>query len=210
MLLPLTLASGETTMIKRRLLMAVSFAALAAPAWADASDTALNLIVKFGKQLTDVANGPGSLDERRAALERVVEAAVDVEAVARFCLGRFWRAATPDQQRDYTKLFNSVLMRNITGKAGEYKGVVMEVGKAQPREDDIAVSSVVNRPGNAPNKVDWVVSAASGAPRVIDVIAEGTSLRLTQRSDYSAFLASHNNNVQALIDALKAQAASPG
>lgn len=197
-------------MIKRRLLMAASLVALGAPAWADATETARDLIVKLGKQLTDVANGPGSLDERQAQLEKVVAAAVDVEAVARFCLGRFWRTATPEQQRDYTKLFNAVLMRNITGKTGEYKGVVMEVGKAQPREDDVAVASVVNRPGNAPNKVDWIVGTASGAPRVIDVVAEGTSLRLTQRSDYSAFLASHNNNVQALIDALKAQAAAPG
>jgi phospholipid transport system substrate-binding protein len=203
-------------MITRRLMLAATLAALAVPtlappAHADATDAARDLVAKLGKQLTDVANGPGSADDRRAALEKLVDAAVDVEAVARFCLGRFWRTATPDQQRDYTKLFRAVLMRNITGKAGEYKGVVMDVGKAQAREDDVAVSSVVNRPGNAPNKVDWIVGTASGAPRVIDVIAEGTSLRLTQRSDYSAFLASHNNNVQALIDALKAQAAAaPG
>jgi phospholipid transport system substrate-binding protein len=39
------------------------------------------------------------------------------------------------------------------------------------------------------------------------VIAEGTSLRLTQRSDYAAFLSRNGNSVQALIDALKQQAA---
>ena len=69
------------------------------------------------------------------------------------------------------------------------------------------MASVLNRPGNAPNKVDWVVEA-EGTPKVIDVIAEGTSLRLTQRSDYSAYLARNGNSVQALIDALKQQAAA--
>ncbi len=202
-------------MITRRLLLGSSLVLLAlpapmVPAWADATDAARGLIVQLGKQLTDVANGPGSAEERRAALDKLVDAAVDVEAVARFCLGRFWRTATAEQQRDYVKLFRAVLMRNITGKAGEYKGVAMDVGKAQPRESDVAVSSVVSRPGNAPNKVDWIVGTASGAPRIIDVVAEGTSLRLTQRSDYSAFLASHNNDVQALIEAMKAQAAAPG
>lgn len=196
-------------MIARRLLLAAVPALLALPAHADASDAARDLVVKLGRQLTEVANGSGSAEDRRAAFEKLIDGAADVEAIARFCLGRFWRTATPDQQRDYTKLFRTVLLRNITGKAGEYKGVVMDVGKAQPREEDIAVASIVNRPGNAPNKVDWIVTA-TGAPKLIDVIAEGTSLRLTQRSDYAAFLASHGNNIQALIDALKAQAAAPG
>ncbi len=196
-------------MIARRFLLAAIPALLALPAHADASDAARDLVVKLGRQLTEVANSAVSADERRVAFEKLLDGAADVEAIARFCLGRFWRTATPDQQRDYTKLFRTVLLRNITGKAGEYKGVVMDVGKAQPRADDIAVASIVNRPGNAPNKVDWIITA-TGAPRLIDVVAEGTSLRLTQRSDYAAFLASHGNNIQALIDALKAQAASPG
>ena len=68
----------------------------------------------------------------------------------------------------------------------------------------------MNRPGNAPAKVDWLVSADSGSPKIIDVIAEGTSLRLTQRSDYSAYLARNNNNVQALIEALRQQASQAG
>jgi phospholipid transport system substrate-binding protein len=55
--------------------------------------------------------------------------------------------------------------------------------------------------------VDWLVSNDSGSPRIIDVIAEGTSLRLTQRNDYTAYLGRNNNQVQALVDALRKQAA---
>ena len=196
-------------MIARRLLLAAIPALFALPARADASDAARDMIVRLGRQLTDVANGAGSLEERRAAFERLIDGAADVEAIARFCLGRFWRTATPEQQREYAGLFRTVLLRNITGKAGEYKGVAMEVGKAQLREDEIVVASVVSRPGNAPNTIDWIVTA-TGAPRLLDVVAEGTSLRLTQRADYAAFLSSHGNSIQALIDALKAQAAAPG
>ena len=196
-------------MIARRLLLAAIPALFALPARADASDAARDMIVRLGRQLTDVANGAGSLEERRAAFERLIDGAADVEAIARVCLGRFWRTATPEQQREYAGLFRTVLLRNITGKAGEYKGVAMEVGKAQLREDEIVVASVVSRPGNAPNKIDWIVTA-TGAPRLLDVVAEGTSLRLTQRADYAAFLSSHGNSIQALIDALKAQAAAPG
>ena len=193
-------------MITRRLLVAAALASAATPALAEPADAARDLIVQLGSRLTQVANGADTADARRAALEKLIVTAVDIEAVARFCLGRFWRTATPDEQRDYTQLFRAVMIRNITGKAGEYKGVGMDIGKAAPREEDVAVSSTVTRPGSPASKVDWIVSAASGTPRIIDVIAEGTSLRLTQRSDYAAFMASHGNKVQALIEAMKAQA----
>ena len=198
-------------MITRRLLVAspalLGIAALAPPARAADPDAAASFVDTMLRELLTIANGSGSLETKRAALAKVVDARVNVDAVARFCLGRFWRPASPQQQAEYTQLFRRWLIRSVTEKVGEYQGVTHTMGKAARREADVAVSTIVNRPGNAPNKVDWVVDA-DGPPRVIDVIAEGTSLRLTQRSDYAAFMSRNGNNVQALIDALKQQAAS--
>ena len=177
------------------------------PARAANPDSAAAFVDQLLKDLLAIANGSQPVADKRTALAGVVEARVDLDAVARFCLGRFWRTATPQQQADYTQLFRRVLIKNISEKVGEYQGVTYTLGRAVKRESDIAVASVLNRPGNAPNKVDWVVEA-EGAPKVIDVIAEGASLRLTQRSDYAAYLARNGNSVQALIDALKQQAAA--
>lgn len=193
-------------MTTRRILLAAPLLLLPRAAGATDPDTAAAFVDAMLKELLDIANGPAAPEAKRAALARVVSAKVDVDAVARFCLGRFWRTATPAQQAEYTALFARTLVRNISEKVGEYQGVTYTLGRATRREADIAVTSIVNRPGNAPNKVDWVVEA-EGAPRVIDVIAEGTSLRLTQRSDYAAFISRNGNSVQALIDALKQQAA---
>lgn len=198
-------------MTTRRLLFAapalLGIAALAPPARAADPDIAAAFVDTMLRELLTIANGSGTLETKRAALAKVVDARVNVEAVARFCLGRFWRTASPQQQADYTQLFRRWLIRSVTEKVGEYQGVTYTMGKATRREADISVSTIVNRPGNAPNKVDWVVDS-EGAPRVIDVIAEGTSLRLTQRSDYAAFMSRNGNNVQALIDALKQQASA--
>lgn len=173
---------------------------------ADDADLAEKFIDKLLKDLSAVVNGGKPVDTQKAAMRQIVFDAVDVDGVARFCLGRFWRTATPQQQKDYTEIFRNVMVSNITGKVGEYQGVSFTVGKAQMRAEEIAVASIVNRPGNAPNKVDWLVAVTAGKLKVIDVIAEGTSLRLTQRSDYGAFLGRNNNDVQALINALKKQA----
>jgi phospholipid transport system substrate-binding protein len=186
---------------------AAVFSVLApAAAWAEDTDQAEKFVAKLLKDLSAVVNGGKPVEAQKAAMRQIVFDAVDVDGVARFCLGRFWRTATPQQQKDYTEIFRNVMVSNITGKVGEYQGVSFTMGKGQARAEEISVASTVNRPGNAPNKVDWLVAAVGGKPKVIDVMAEGTSLRLTQRNDYSAFLQHNSNDVQALIEALKKQA----
>jgi phospholipid transport system substrate-binding protein len=70
------------------------------------------------------------------------------------------------------------------------------------------VSTAVERPNNPPTNVDWIISNSANAPKIIDVIAEGTSLRLTQRQDYASYLTRNNNSVDALIDAMRQQIAA--
>jgi phospholipid transport system substrate-binding protein len=180
------------------------------PARAQSPDQATAFIEQTVTALAGTVNGPGSVADKQKKLQVIIDRTVDVDGVARFCLGRFWRSALPAQQKEYLDLFHRVLMLNITGKVGEYQGVSFEIGKASARDGGILVDSTVNRPGTPPSKVDWLVGTETGAPRIIDVIAEGTSLRLTQRSDYAAYLARNNNSVQALIDALRQQASQQG
>jgi phospholipid transport system substrate-binding protein len=58
--------------------------------------------------------------------------------------------------------------------------------------------------------VDWVVSTSSGTPQIVDLIAEGTSMRITQASDFTAFLAHHQYNVEDLIAAMRQKSAQNG
>jgi phospholipid transport system substrate-binding protein len=201
--------AGTTPMLTRRAFMVFSAAAVAlfathsSPAFAQANATAF--VENFGKQLTDVVNGDAPLAEKQQRLRPLIDADVDVDTIARFCLGRFTSSSTPQQIAEFTKLFHSVLINNITSKIGEYKGVTFAVGAANVRGGDTVVSSIVTRPNNAPNNVQWIVSTSGSVPKIIDVVAEGTSLRLTQRSDYASYLSQHGNNVDALIAAMKAQ-----
>jgi len=201
----MTLLSRRTALV---LLAAAAPLAASAPARAAevSPDQATDFIGRTGRDLMTAVNGAGSTQDKAAALQGIIDRAVDVNQIARFCLGRFWRQASPAQQQDYIDLFHRVLVQNITGKVGDYQGVTLVVNRATAREDGVAVTTTVTRPNNAPNRVDWLVSNESGAPRIIDVIAEGTSLRLTQRNDYTAYLGRNNNDVQALIEALKKQA----
>ena len=193
-----------------RYLCAVLIAgAVASPAWAQVGpQEAAEFIRRAGGQLATTIGGAGTTEEKRRRIAPFMAEVVDVEGVARFVLGRFWRSATPDQQRTYVRLFSEVLANSIAGRLGEYRGedsVKVSVGRPDPRPDGILVPTTITRPNNQPFNVAWLVTDAGGKPKVADVIAEGMSLRLAQRSDYSAYIQRNNNDVGALIRALEAQ-----
>jgi phospholipid transport system substrate-binding protein len=195
---------------RRILLLCCLAAPFAFPARAQSAEQALAFVDQTAKQLVTVINGPGTPDQKRAHLQQIIDRAVAVDQVARFCLGRFWRSATPAQQREYLELFHRVLLNSIAGHMGEYQGVSYTLGRAVPGEGGISVASTITRPGQPSANFIWVIGNEDGEPRVVDLIVEGTSLRVTQRSDYAAYLARNSNSVQALLDAMRRQLAAAG
>jgi len=175
------------------------------PVRAQSTDRASAFLKSLGDQLVAVVNGPGSISSKRVAMTRIIDSDVDVDGIGRFCLGRYWRQATPEQQKQYLKLFREVLVTNITAKLGDYQGVTFTMGRSRPQDEEAVVSTTVIRPNNPPSAVDWLISNPSSDPKVVDVVAEGTSLRLTQRQDYASYLAHNNNSVEALITAMRNQ-----
>ena len=184
---------------------------LSRPAQAQQAATkAADFVRQTGDKLVAVVNGPGTPQSKRPTLTGIIEQSVDVDGVARFCLGRFWRVATPEQQKRYIDLFHQVLVTNITGKLGDYQGVKFEMGRSLLQDETAKVSTVVERPNNPPTNVDWIISNPAEDPKIIDVVAEGTSLRLTQRSDYMSYLAHNNSSIDALINAMHQQVQQAG
>jgi phospholipid transport system substrate-binding protein len=197
---------------RRRALLLVGSTAMSVlvPAWVKAEDTtrAADFIRQAGVELAATAGDASTPEEKRRRLQPFIDRVVDVPAVARFCLGRFWRQTAPEQQQEYTALFHRVLMNNIVAHLGDYRQAKVNVviGRPEMREGAIHVPTLIEREGSPPAHVVWVVQDDGAQLRIVDVIAEGTSLRLTVRSDYNAFLSRHGNNVAALIEAMRQQA----
>ena len=196
-------------MTSRRHLLSLSALAVVlgrlTPVRAETAEQAVAFIRLFGDRLVAVVNGSGTAAERQRALTELLDRSVDVDGVARFCLSRFWNQATPEQQRRYVALFHQVLVANVTAKVGEYKGISYTIGSSRVEGGQEIVSTVVSRPNNPPTNVDWIVTRDTGSMKIIDMVAGGTSLRLTQRQDYTSFLSHNSNNVDALITAMRNQ-----
>lgn len=197
-------------MLTRRDFSALGLALAASalgPRGARAQDAAAAtaFVQQLGDRLVAAVNGPGTEAEKKAELAPVIEQSVDVDSIARFCLGRYVRSATPAQLQEYIQLFRRVLLNNIFGKLGEFRGITYSLTTNQVRENEVLVGTIIRRPNQQPASVQWVVDGHSGQPRIIDVVAEGTSLRLTQRSDYASFISRNGDDVGALITAMRRQ-----
>jgi phospholipid transport system substrate-binding protein len=179
-------------------------------AWAQPAQQAVSFVKNTAGQLVTIVNSTDAPQEKRRRLRQVIDATVDVDDIARFCLGRFWRIATPEQQKQYLGLFGDLLVTRIAGHLGEYQGVRVSMGLARAAEDTEIVITTIERPNNPTYQVDWIVSTSTGSPKIVDLLAEGTSLRLTQSSDFAAYLARHQYNIHELIDGMRQLIAQSG
>ena len=198
-----------TSSFRRTFLALVALLPLAAGlSPAEAQDSSAGSFVRtLGDRLVSIVNAPGSPASKRSALQPVIDQNIAVDDIAMFCIGRFSRNASASQLTEYRTLFHSVLLNSIVGNLGSYHGVRFTVGASSPAPDGTHVETTIYRPSEAPTPVQWVITDEGGSPKVVDVVAEGTSLRQTQRGDYTSYLTRHNGDFAALLSALQRQIA---
>jgi phospholipid transport system substrate-binding protein len=141
----------------------------------------------------------------RQQLLQLVNQVLDVDGVARFALGPYSRQATPEQLQKYQQLFHQVISNGVTARLSAYADATLTLGRSEPNGDNTLVHTTITRPGSPPANVDWLVGPIGGQTKILDVIAEGTSLRQTERSDYTSYLQNHGGSIDALLTAIQGQ-----
>ena len=198
-------------LLSRRLLLAGLAGFASSPASAQQMDItrATAFVDKAGQDLVNAINDPRmNLAQRRDKVGSILRYAIDIEGTGRFILGRYVRQASPAELQDFLKLFDEIIIRNLSARFGEYRGVKFSLGRSQQRtEEDALVSTLVERPNSPAFTLDWRVAEINGQPKVVDVIAEGTSLRLTTRSEYAAVIQRNGGRVASLLEAMRGQIA---
>lgn len=198
-------------LVNRRLVLAGVMGIVGTKARAQQMDIAraTAFVDKAGQDLVNAINDQRlNQTQRRDKVAGILRTAIDIEGTGRFILGRYVRQASPAELQDYLKLFDEIIIRNLSSRFGEYRGVKFSLGRSQQRtEEDALVSTLVERPNSPSFTLDWRVAEINGQPKVVDVIAEGTSLRLTTRSEYAAVIQRNSGRVASLLDAMRGQIA---
>src|SRR5262249_23560528 len=97
----------------------------------------------------------------------------------------------------------------VTSSLGSFENMSFVISRAVPRDQEVEVWTTVMHPGDPSRQVNWIVGMVNGAPKILDILGEGSSLRIVERDDCTSFLVRNENNIQALISRLLQQAAEP-
>jgi len=193
--------------LRRRVLLAslaVLPLAVAAGAARARDPEAESFIRAIGEEVTAILQDPSKDDEAKlASLKELLDRNTNLDLVARLVLGRHWNAAAEQQRRDYVELFRQILMNTMAERLGDYNGQTFEVvGSTELNERDTAVQSRIIRVGGAPAiRVDWRVRETEGDFAIIDVIAEGVSLVVSQRNEVGSVV--ERRGMDGLIEVMR-------
>ena len=145
-----------------------------------------------------------SKDDRVSQLADVFLAGFDVHAIGLFVLGRFGRDV-PEAARDaYLQTFKTYVVETYAVRFNTYAGEQFSVTKETPDGPEGAwVFSNIGQPGQEPIEVQWRVRQIESALKIVDVVVEGVSLIVTQRSEFASILQHNGGSVPKLTTLLQ-------
>lgn len=196
-----------TTLSLPRLMVfaALMFSALVAFAQPAQANDATTFVQGLGQKALSSLTAP-ELDtaEREKRVRGLLRTYFDVNTIARFTLGTNWRNATEAEKSEYIKLFENMIVSTYAQRFSEYSGQEMKVGKTvkQSDRDTVVMSQILQKDGPT-IAVDWRVRNTNGSMKIIDVIVEGVSMSVTQRSDFASVIQSGGGKVEVLLATLR-------
>lgn len=166
-------------------------------------------IRSLGNELLELLNNKAlAPSQREEGFRRIFLKGVDVELIARFSLGQYWREASEAEKAEYRALFENWIVKSYAQRLADYSGENFSVKEIRPIADkENLVSTIINR-ANGPLRLDWRVRERDGRLWIIDVMVEGLSMAVTQRQEFSSFIANNGGRVSALNIMLRQRIAS--
>ena len=173
-----------------RLAVTLAFAAAAAGALAqEAPDAMVKRVAEDVLQITRTDPKVQAGDKQR--IKEVVETKLlpnfDFERITALAMGRNWRQATPDQQKELVEQFRQLLVRTYSGALTQYRDQTMDYKplRAEANATEVTVRTEVIRKGQAPVQIDYSMAKTPGGWKVYDVIVAGVSLVTNYRDEFN-------------------------
>lgn len=135
--------------------------------------------------------------------ERIFTRYADVNIIARSTLGADANRISSSQMAAFTEAFRGYIARKYGKRFNEFVGGRIEVNSVKEVKSWHEVKSTAYLRGESPFEVSFLISDRSGQDRFFDMIIEGISLRLSERTEVGAMLDRRNGDINAMIADLK-------
>lgn len=152
--------------------------------------------------LTDESIGQ---QEKESRFGKLFDDNFDIPSISRFVLGKYWKSATTTQKKEFIVTFRNYVVKTYSSRFNEYTGEKLTLINSENESNPklFIVHTALNREDAPPIKVDWRVGLKKDRYVILDIIIEGISLAITQRSEFTSVIDQNDGNVDNLIKLLK-------
>lgn len=192
----------------RFVLFIVPLAAALAGGGVAAGASSLEASSAFVKQLGDrtievLTNESYSDEDRMERYRDLLRDGFAVNTIARFALGRYWRTATPELREEYLALFQDFVLDIYSKRLNAFSGESFTILESIAIDgSDTMVSTEISGGDGPPIRVDYRVRSQNDVFQIVDVLVEGISLIVTQRSEFASII--NRDGLEGLMDKLRA------
>jgi phospholipid transport system substrate-binding protein len=150
---------------------------------------------------SDAAIQAGDVGRITALVDGKIMPNVNFTRMTSSAVGRFWRQATPEQQKRLQDEFKTLLVRTYSGALGEVKDHTLSFKplRAKPEDTEVVVRSEVRGRGE-PIQLDYRLEKTAGGWKIYDLNVLGVWLVETYRSQFAQEI--NNKGLDGLIASL--------
>ncbi|MCL2656780.1 MAG: ABC transporter substrate-binding protein [Betaproteobacteria bacterium] len=154
---------------------------------------------------TDKTIQSGDMTKALQLIDAKILPHFDFTRMTALALGRDWRSATPEQRKNLTAEFRTLLVRSYANALTRFKDyqISFKPLKMQPGDTDVIVRTDVRKAGQQPDSVDYSLYLKDGEWKVFDVAVAGVSLITSYRDAFGQEVKA--SGIDGLIASLKSK-----
>ena len=173
---------------------------------ATATEAVQSGVEKVLAKLRDPVFKQKSKEEQIEGIRSIINEIFDWEELSKRTLGRNWKKFTPEQQKEFTELFSSLLEGVYADRLLAYSDekVVFEK-ETELKKGRVEVASHIRLADGKQVPLNYRMTQKDGQWRVYDVVIEGVSMVKNYRSQFKKLL--QNKKPEDLIETLKKKTA---
>lgn len=179
------------------------FATTAQASWQEAS-VEVEQTVKDLVAVIDRYRGQDPLPETavESDIEAIVDRDVDVEYIANWVMGKYYRQATAAQRKEFAKVFKQTLIKTyskslLSFDINSYQ-LVPATAESPEADKQIVSVDVTSKAGETYTLVNYIV-LKKGEWKLVNVMLNGINLRITFKNQFADMMQRNRNDVAAVI-----------
>jgi phospholipid transport system substrate-binding protein len=173
--------------------------AAATPSSTAVAETPPEFISVLGNRGLEVIRSAASVSTKATYFRQMLRQDFDLPGMCRFVLGRYWRIASHRQRREFRRLFEEDLLHFYGTRLSQYSGEGFLVTGSRTDPAGLIVTSQIIPLRGPRVQLDWRLSIRDGFYKISDVVIDGVSMAVTQRSEFSAIIQRNGGQIEGLL-----------